>query len=127
MKQQRQQQFDRFDPVGTIEGPHTHIGCNYAVLLDHQFHEAKHACEVLQRESDRAHVSLRNAMIPPVARDGDNRAALRMGEISSILWEALTKEHLEAEQAVRDAVAAVELSDLKNQITSHVNHAQNNS
>ena len=121
MKQQRQQKFSRFDPVGTIEG-HTHVGCNYAVLLDHQFHEAKRACEVLQRQSDRAHASLRNVMVPPVACDDDDRVALRMAEISIILQEALAKEHLEAKQAVANAVAAVEFSD-SDEAKSLVNNA----
>eukprot|EP01043_Picozoa_sp_COSAG02_P021661 COSAG02_NODE_1106_length_14542_cov_4.759468_4_plen_389_part_00 len=111
IKQQRQQQFDRLDPVGTIEGPHTHIGCNYAALLDHQFREIKHACEVLKRESDRTHVNLRNVMVPPLSRGDDDRAALRMGEILNGLRETLTKERLEAEQAVTDAVTSIEFSD----------------
>lgn len=111
IKQQRQQQFGRLDPVGTIEGRHKHIvGCNYAVLLDHQFQEMKHACEVLQRESDRAHFRVRNAMAPLACGD-DDRAALRMAEILKSLWETLNKELREAEQAVAAAVAAINFSN----------------
>lgn len=123
-KLERQQRFNRLDPVGTtVEGPHSNIDRNYAALLDRQFKEVSHTCEVLHRESDRAHVALRSAMAPTPSSGNDSGEEFpNISEILNVVMQRLIQERDEAKQALDDADAAIIFND-SDEAKTTVKHA----